>query len=129
MAIVQPEPLLPPVITEEFSSAVVHDLIQHGFCKLRVPELEQPALVTQLAVRGAFHVSCFWGVVSDVGHFGLVAWHVTAQAADRLYQRQTPGWVVHRKSFANNNSTNIVKGPGHSWNPGLFVDVSWNGGQ
>ncbi|CAK9091657.1 unnamed protein product [Durusdinium trenchii] len=49
MAIVQPEPLLPPVITEEFSSAVVHDLIQHGFCKLRVPELEQPALVVETA--------------------------------------------------------------------------------
>ena len=26
-------------------------------------------------------------------------------------------------------STNIVEGPGHSWNPGLFVDALWNGGQ
>ena len=33
--------------------------------------------------------------------------------------------VVHRKSFANTCSTNIVEGAGHSWNPGLFVDVSW----
>ena len=24
-------------------------------------------------------------------------------------------------------SSNIVEGAGHSWNPGLFVDVSWNG--
>ena len=28
--------------------------------------------------------------------------------------------VVHRKSF--------VEGLGHSCNPGLFVDISWNGG-
>ena len=35
--------------------------------------------------------------------------------------------VVHRKSFAQTCSTNIVEGAGHSWNPGLFVDVSWNG--
>ena len=38
------------------------------------------------------------------------------------------GRVVHRKSFANTYSTNIAEGAGHSWNPGLFVDVSWNGG-
>lgn len=31
---------------------------------------------------------------------------------------------VHRKSFARTYS-----GPGNSWNPGPFVDVSWNGGQ
>ena len=33
------------------------------------------------------------------------------------------GGVVRRKSFANTYSTNVVEGPGHSWNPGLFVDV------
>ena len=25
-------------------------------------------------------------------------------------------------------STNFLEGPRHSWNPGLFVDVSWSGG-
>ena len=37
------------------------------------------------------------------------------------------GGVVHRKSFAKSYATNIAEGAGHSWNPGLFVDVSWNG--
>ena len=32
------------------------------------------------------------------------------------------------KSFAKAYSTNIVEGTEHSWNPGLVVDVSWNGG-
>ena len=34
---------------------------------------------------------------------------------------------MHRKGIAKIYSTNFVEGPGHSWNPGLFVDVSWNG--
>ena len=37
--------------------------------------------------------------------------------------------IEHTKSFAETYSTNIVEGPGHLWNAGLFVDVSWNGGQ
>ena len=38
------------------------------------------------------------------------------------------GRVVHRKGFAKAYSTNIVEGAGHSQNPRLFVDSSWNGG-
>lgn len=35
---------------------------------------------------------------------------------------------MHRKSFAKTHSTNIVESVGHSWNPALFVDISWKGG-
>ena len=38
------------------------------------------------------------------------------------------GRVVHRKGFATTCSTNVVEGAGHSQNPRLFVDSSWNGG-
>ena len=38
------------------------------------------------------------------------------------------GRVVRRKGFAKTIATNFVEGPGHTWNPGLFAGVSWNGG-
>ena len=33
---------------------------------------------------------------------------------------------MHRKGFAKTYSTNVVEGAGHSQNPRLFVDSSWN---
>ena len=38
--------------------------------------------------------------------------------AELHHSSEANGRVLHRKNFANTYSTNIVKGAGHSWNPG-----------
>ena len=73
------------------------------------------------------------GTIAEGGPYKPLNFGVTGAICSETLGRteeysEANGRVVHRKSFANTYSTNIVEGAGHSWNPGLFVDVSWNGG-
>ena len=57
----------------------------------------------------------------EAGRPKCAAWTSDARAAN--------GRVVHRKSLPKPIlPKKNVEGPGHSWKPGLFVDVSWNDG-
>ena len=69
------------------------------------------------------YLHTFWGksgLRSNAGCWG--------HRRETSCRSEANGRIVHRKSFANTYSTNIMDGAGHSWNPGLFVDVLWNGG-